>query len=178
MIRVAIDVSPLVQTRAGTARYLKGLLRELRSRDDVEVQTRSFGRSDRLSTLARDSVWILTMSRGSRLAAYAIFDRQDNIAYGLKRVRLVDFQALRGYEKALPSALCWMLHKCRDEGIHIVENVGCWLNRAGLPNVPAPYHRTLPSWMFYYNSGDKILSDTLQSPEMWAPSSFDGDASL
>ena len=155
--------------------------------EDLQIQNRDVLLAERsrrvLSwhfrySLARDSVWILTMSKGSRLAAYAIFDRQDNIAYGLKRVRLVDFQALRGYERALPSALCWMLHKCRDEGIHIVENVGCWLNQAGLPNVPAPYNRTLPSWMFYYNSGDKILSDTLQSPEIWAPSSFDGDASL
>jgi glycosyltransferase involved in cell wall biosynthesis len=57
VIRVAIDVSPLLQTRAGTARYLKGLLRELRRRDDVDVRTRSFGRDDRLSTLARDAVW-------------------------------------------------------------------------------------------------------------------------
>ncbi len=57
MIRAAIDVSPLVQTRAGTARYLKALLRELRGRDDVEVSTRSFGRGDRLSTLARDAAW-------------------------------------------------------------------------------------------------------------------------
>jgi glycosyltransferase involved in cell wall biosynthesis len=57
VIRAAIDVSPLVQTRAGTARYLKGLLRELRGRNDVEVLMRSFGRNDRLSTLARDSVW-------------------------------------------------------------------------------------------------------------------------
>jgi glycosyltransferase involved in cell wall biosynthesis len=56
-MRVAIDVSPLVQTRAGTARYLNGLLRELRRRDDVEVSTRSFGRDDRLSTLVRDGVW-------------------------------------------------------------------------------------------------------------------------
>jgi glycosyltransferase involved in cell wall biosynthesis len=56
-MRVAIDVSPLVQTRAGTARYLKGLLRELARRDDVEVRGRSFGRSDRISTIARDSVW-------------------------------------------------------------------------------------------------------------------------
>jgi glycosyltransferase involved in cell wall biosynthesis len=55
--RLAIDVSPLVQTRAGTARYLKGLLRELRRRDDVEVRARTFGRADRLSTLARDAVW-------------------------------------------------------------------------------------------------------------------------
>jgi glycosyltransferase involved in cell wall biosynthesis len=57
VIRAAIDVSPLVQTRAGTARYLKGLLRELGQRDDVEVATRSFGRDDRLSTLVRDAVW-------------------------------------------------------------------------------------------------------------------------
>lgn len=57
MIRVAVDVSPLVQTRAGTARYLNGLLRELRLRDDLEVSTRSFGRGDRASTLARDTIW-------------------------------------------------------------------------------------------------------------------------
>ena len=56
-MRAAIDVSPLVQTRAGTARYLKGLLRELQRREDVDVSTRSFGRADRLSTLARDAVW-------------------------------------------------------------------------------------------------------------------------
>jgi glycosyltransferase involved in cell wall biosynthesis len=57
VIRVAVDVSPLVQTRAGTARYINGLLRELRRRDDVDVSTLSFGRVDRLSTLARDAVW-------------------------------------------------------------------------------------------------------------------------
>lgn len=57
MTRVAIDTSVLVQTRAGTARYLNGLLRELRRRDDVEVSTRSFGGGDRVSTLARDSMW-------------------------------------------------------------------------------------------------------------------------
>ena len=57
MTRVAVDVSPLVQTRAGTARYLNGLLRELRLRDDVKVSTRSFGRGDRASTLARDTIW-------------------------------------------------------------------------------------------------------------------------
>jgi glycosyltransferase involved in cell wall biosynthesis len=57
VIRVAVDVSPLVQTRAGTARYINGLLRELNKRDDVSVSTISFGRADRLSTLARDTVW-------------------------------------------------------------------------------------------------------------------------
>jgi glycosyltransferase involved in cell wall biosynthesis len=57
VIRAAIDVSPLMQTRAGTARYLKALLRELDRSDDVEVHTRSFGRGDRASTLVRDAAW-------------------------------------------------------------------------------------------------------------------------
>jgi alpha-1,3-rhamnosyl/mannosyltransferase len=56
-MNVAIDVSPLIQTRAGTARYLKSLLRELGLRGDVDVSTLSFGRADRLSTLARDALW-------------------------------------------------------------------------------------------------------------------------
>src|SRR5690349_13610385 len=56
-MRALIDVSPLIQTRAGTARYLKALLRELRRRDDVDISTVSFGRDDRLSTLVRDAVW-------------------------------------------------------------------------------------------------------------------------
>jgi glycosyltransferase involved in cell wall biosynthesis len=57
VIRAAIDVSPLVQTRAGTARYLKALLRELRRRADVAIEERSFGGGDRISTLVRDAVW-------------------------------------------------------------------------------------------------------------------------
>jgi glycosyltransferase involved in cell wall biosynthesis len=56
-MNVLVDVSPLVQTRAGTARYLKSLLRELRRRADVGVTTASFGRGDKLSTLARDGLW-------------------------------------------------------------------------------------------------------------------------
>jgi glycosyltransferase involved in cell wall biosynthesis len=56
-MRVAIDVSPLTQTRAGTARYLKGLIRELQRRDDIAISTRSFGGKSRLATLVRDGVW-------------------------------------------------------------------------------------------------------------------------
>jgi glycosyltransferase involved in cell wall biosynthesis len=57
VIRAVVDVSPLVQTRAGTARYLNGLLRELRRRDDVEIETRSFGGAARAWTPPRDGVW-------------------------------------------------------------------------------------------------------------------------
>jgi glycosyltransferase involved in cell wall biosynthesis len=63
-VNVAIDVSSLQQTRAGTARYLKALLHELRHRDDVEVSTLSFGGGDRASTFVRDAIWYpLALSR-------------------------------------------------------------------------------------------------------------------
>jgi glycosyltransferase involved in cell wall biosynthesis len=56
-MRVGIDVSPLAQTRAGTARYLRALLRELDRRPDVEVVRFGFGGSRRAATLARELVW-------------------------------------------------------------------------------------------------------------------------
>jgi hypothetical protein len=124
------------------------------------------------------SFWILAFSQGSRLIAYAIFDRADQPALGLKRVRLIDFQCLDGSGDALRCALAWMLQKCREEGIHVLEVVGCWLDRPRLPHIAAPYDRALGSWMYYYKAIDKTVHETLMDPKVWAPSSFDGDASL
>jgi glycosyltransferase involved in cell wall biosynthesis len=60
-VRVGIDVSPLVQTRAGTARYLRALL----ARNDYE-QLRLPG-SSRLATVARDAWWYpLALPREAR----------------------------------------------------------------------------------------------------------------
>ena len=130
------------------------------------------------SALSRRRASILAVSKGSRLDAYAIFDRQDNHALGLRRVRFVDFQALNGSEDALRPALCWMLRKCREEGVHSLEVTGCWLDRPGLPQIRAPYHRTLSSWGYYYKATNRELSEQLKNPKVWAPSSFDGDSSL
>jgi glycosyltransferase involved in cell wall biosynthesis len=54
-MRVGIDVSPLVQTRAGTARYLEGLLPRLEQL--VDVRRLSFGGAGKASTVARDAWW-------------------------------------------------------------------------------------------------------------------------
>ena len=51
-MKIGMDVSPLLQTRAGTARYVKALLREL-----PEVRRLSFGGAGRASTLLRDALW-------------------------------------------------------------------------------------------------------------------------
>jgi glycosyltransferase involved in cell wall biosynthesis len=63
-VRVGMDVSPLVQTRAGTARYVKGLLRELQ-----DMRQLQFGGAGRASTLARDAAWYpLGLARAARRA--------------------------------------------------------------------------------------------------------------
>ena len=52
-ILVGIDTTPLAQTRAGTARYLRGLLAHL----DVPVKEVSFPATSRLRSVAADALW-------------------------------------------------------------------------------------------------------------------------
>jgi glycosyltransferase involved in cell wall biosynthesis len=66
-----VDTSPLVQTRAGTARYLRGLLGELERREDVEVRRLAFGGGGRAAAFIRDALWyparIPRLTRGADL---------------------------------------------------------------------------------------------------------------
>ena len=54
-MKVALDVSPLRLTRAGSARYLQGLREALRGR--VELREHDWGGSGRAAAAARDSAW-------------------------------------------------------------------------------------------------------------------------
>jgi glycosyltransferase involved in cell wall biosynthesis len=66
-MRVGIDVSPLLQTQAGTARYIRGLLAH------SEYEQLSFGGSNRLATLVRDSFWYpLALPREARKRKIAV----------------------------------------------------------------------------------------------------------
>ena len=68
-MRVGLDLSPLTQTRAGTARYLRGLLAELERTAGIELERFAFGGSSRAATLARDTWWYLgALPRRSRAA--------------------------------------------------------------------------------------------------------------
>jgi hypothetical protein len=129
--------------------------------------------------LSSNRLWIATVVNGPRLVAYAVFDRSDKTGIGLKRVRLVDFQSLDGDDDAqvLP-LLSWALRKCRGEGIHVLEHFGRWLEKGGLLDGIAPYRRRLPSWIHVYRANDPALAEKLRDPRAWAPSLFDGDASL
>jgi glycosyltransferase involved in cell wall biosynthesis len=68
-MRVGLDVSLLAQTRAGAARYLRGLLGGLAGVDDLEVQRLALGGDGRLATLARDLAWYpVLLARRARRA--------------------------------------------------------------------------------------------------------------
>jgi glycosyltransferase involved in cell wall biosynthesis len=56
-MRVGFDVAPLVQTQAGTARWVNGLLDALRHRDDVEPVPLGWGGAGRWTAVARDVLW-------------------------------------------------------------------------------------------------------------------------
>ncbi len=65
-MRVGIDVAPLVQTRAGTARHVRGLVGALRDRPGLELELLTFGGPGRVSSVVRDALWY---PRGLRRAA-------------------------------------------------------------------------------------------------------------
>ena len=128
--------------------------------------------------LKRQKIQVLCASNKGRLVAYAIFDRLDRPDLGLKRVRLVDFQALNGFGDFLQTALSGMLRTCRASGVHVLEVVGGWLNRPGLPAIRPPHRRKLPAWSYYYKANDSNLRDALKDQGVWEPSAYDGDSSL
>ena len=56
-MRVGFDIAPLLQTRAGTARWVGGLRRGLEARDDIDVVPLSWGGAGDLTAVARDVLW-------------------------------------------------------------------------------------------------------------------------
>jgi len=57
MLRVGLDTSPLVLSKAGTARYLTHLLDGLEQEPSIEVSLLSWGADGRAAKVARDLLW-------------------------------------------------------------------------------------------------------------------------
>ena len=69
-LTVGLDVSPLVLTKAGTARYVRGLLEALPAVADVKLRPLAFGRSGRVAAVARDVGWYpVALPRAARKQA-------------------------------------------------------------------------------------------------------------
>ena len=60
----------------------------------------------------------------------------------------------------------------------MLENVGRWLEKGELLDKIAPYRRRLPIWTYVYRANDPGLAESLRDRRAWAPTLFDGDASL
>ena len=112
------------------------------------------------------------------MVAYAIFDRRDSAKYRLKRMRLVDYQSLDGSDEFLGALLSWALARCRSTGIHMLENVGRWLEDGEMVAISAPYRDALCAWSYFYRTENAHLTAGLQSRYAWSPTLFDGNASL
>lgn len=128
--------------------------------------------------LRNDQAWIVTAGEGPSISAYGIFLRQDNPRFALKRIRLVDYQALDGDTAFLSPMLFWALEKCRTEGIDMLETIGFRADKSNIITRIAPYKRMLPCWLYFYKTRDRNLAEELSDGNLWDPSQFDGDASL
>jgi hypothetical protein len=127
--------------------------------------------------LDQNRLWILTACRDRRLIGYTIFERRDSRAFDVRRMLLIDSQA-PPEEHDLPSAMLEMtLDRCRREGIDVLENTGCWF-KTRRPFAARPRYRGLESWCYLFQPGTADLAGALQSAAPWAPTQFDGDASL
>ncbi|HZK82845.1 MAG TPA: hypothetical protein VFC46_17310 [Humisphaera sp.] len=128
--------------------------------------------------LRAGQLWIVTAMRNRLLRAYCILKRQDHPQSGLIRMRLVDYQSIAGDEGLLPALLRAATRRCIAERIHVLEHVGCGLERMRAFEQFAPYRRALGAWPYYYHAADSSLNAQLRNPELWEPSAFDGDSSL
>ena len=146
------------------------LLLAVRSRDVLEWHFRY--------ALLKNQLWILTVNNSSGLAAYSIFCRQDNPRFGLKRMRLIDFQSLDGNTSLLLPMILTALKRCRQENIHMLEFIGFSPQQADDIECLAPLWRKLPCWLYYYKAANQVLAENLANPNAWNASCFDGDSSL
>lgn len=124
------------------------------------------------------SLWVITAARNGNLDAYAIFQRCDEPKYGLKRMRMVDFQACDWHDQYCAAFLRRAFDECKKQGIHVLEQVGCHLETTRIFDRAAPHRRKLPSWSLFYLTQNEELAKLLSHPEAWAPSSYDADAGL
>jgi hypothetical protein len=152
-------------------------LRELNPKVLLGMRTREVLQWHFAYALRNNEAWIITSGK-DRISAYSIFLRHDNPSYGLKRLRLIDYQALDGSTTLLLPMLSWALDKCRKEGIHMLETIGFRPSTRKAISDVAPYERKLPCWLYFYKTRDKSLAQKLSDPNVWDPSQFDGDASL
>ena len=127
-------------------------------------------------------LWIATVSRGGLLRAYGILKRQDG-SDGIRRMQLVDYQTLDPDEDYLPGVL-----QLAAASLALAAKTCSPAEQGRLRGPQASQLRPLPAsryasqsrvdWRFYFRAADPAIHADLSRPEVWDPSTFDGDASF
>jgi len=159
--------------------------------DDFWKQSRKRGSGRLLADRSRDvlewhfkyalqkgEAWLLTVNQGTRLAAYGVVCRQDNPAFELKRMRLVDFQSVDESLDGLKPLLVAALNRCQREAIHMMEAFGFSSEKQRIIDSMNPHYRELSSWRYFYRTNKSSLSTSLREAAAWDPTCYDGDSSL
>ena len=131
-------------------------------------------------SILNQKAWILSYELGGEIMAFATFFKQDNAKIGLTRLRMADFQS--NIPEQSPIVLAAMIEKalirCKSEQIHMLELVGFRPDLVGDAQKAAPYHRSLPTWLYYYKACSIDLDRHLSTQNIWAPTFYDGDITL
>jgi hypothetical protein len=96
----------------------------------------------------------------------------------LKRVRLADFQTIANDNSLLLPMLSCAMERCRCSGVQMLEIVGLCPEKTQLIAKLFPYRRKFSSWLSFYKSNNPQLAESLNDPNVWDLSCFDGDSSL
>jgi hypothetical protein len=128
--------------------------------------------------LADGTAWVVVVRDDAGISAYAVFRRQDSPEAGLRRMRLVDFQAVEDGADSLRAILAAALSRCREEGIDMLETIGLASEKRQVIESMNPHYRKLSAWRYFYKATADSLAGRLKLPEVWDPSCFDGDSSL
>jgi hypothetical protein len=128
--------------------------------------------------LRENRVWILTVSKGSDLQAYAVFVMtRPQAGSPVRRVLLADYQSLERNDGVYYATLRQALKQSAHLGCHLVSTSG--FSASGTDtSIPAPYRPVQPNCIFLYKALNPDLAGTLTGPQAWCPSLYDADASL
>jgi hypothetical protein len=126
-------------------------------------------------------LWIYTASCNGLLCAYCLVKWEPHLG-GLRRMRLIDYQTadqtFGPREDLLPALLRPVLQRCAAENIDLLDHLGRDLPKMRAFDRFAPYRLKQSCWPFYYRAADPAIDAELARPEVWDPSTFDGDASF
>jgi hypothetical protein len=130
------------------------------------------------AALEKNNLWVLTAARNGNIDACAVLQRRDEPEYGLKRMRMVDFQACDWHDQYCAALMRRAHQECRAQGIHVLELVGRGFAKTRIFDESAPHHRQLAAWSYFYLAKEAGLANQLLQADAWAPTSYDLDSSL